>query len=209
MACAGVSFGSASTDAGVALTSNFGGQWLYLRNVPTSTPDPKRFPQFNENLREAFRRETELFLDSQIREDRILPFVLRTLGEEIRDLAALLSAPPENLVQPYKEQSERRQQAEAERDELEEKIAKAEENILFVEDARTRKSLDKRVSEMRDELDLLNAELAAEPSIHRRELDPVPGQWLERDLASEHQHVEVRLVRSDHYVGHRREPTQE
>jgi len=53
-----------------ALVSNFFGQWLYLRNLRTVTPDPRIFPDFDENLREAFQRETELFLESQLREDR-------------------------------------------------------------------------------------------------------------------------------------------
>jgi hypothetical protein len=49
---------------------NFASQWLGLRKLRGVTPDPDLFPDFDENLREAFRRETELFLDSQIREDR-------------------------------------------------------------------------------------------------------------------------------------------
>ncbi len=53
-----------------ALVTNFGGQWLYLRNMRAKAPDPRRFPEFDDNLREAFQRETELFLASQIREDR-------------------------------------------------------------------------------------------------------------------------------------------
>jgi hypothetical protein len=53
-----------------ALAANFGGQWLKLRDLGGSSPDPHLFPEFNENLREAFHNETELFLDSQIREDR-------------------------------------------------------------------------------------------------------------------------------------------
>ena len=36
----------------------------------TSSPDPDLFPEFDENLREAFRQETELFIDSQLRDDR-------------------------------------------------------------------------------------------------------------------------------------------
>jgi hypothetical protein len=55
-----------------ALLSNFFGQWLYLRNVRTTAPDPDAFPDFDENLREAFQRETELFLQAQIRDDRSL-----------------------------------------------------------------------------------------------------------------------------------------
>ena len=53
-----------------ALTTNFGGQWLYLRNVRAVMPDPRAFPEFDDGLREAFQRETELFLETQLREDR-------------------------------------------------------------------------------------------------------------------------------------------
>ena len=53
-----------------ALVSNFFGQWLYVRNMATHRPDPKTFPEFDENLRDAFQRESELFLESQLREDR-------------------------------------------------------------------------------------------------------------------------------------------
>ncbi|MGH9786384.1 MAG: DUF1592 domain-containing protein [Terriglobia bacterium] len=52
------------------LVSNFAGQWLYLRNLRGVSPDPNAFPEFDENLREAFQRETELFFESIIREDR-------------------------------------------------------------------------------------------------------------------------------------------
>ena len=55
-----------------ALVENFAGQWLYLRNMQLVMPDPKAFPGFDDNLRDAFRRETELFLVSQLREDRSL-----------------------------------------------------------------------------------------------------------------------------------------
>src|SRR5262245_22240664 len=53
-----------------ALVRNFFGQWLSVRNVATVTPDPKVFPEFDEELRAAFQRETELFIESQLREDR-------------------------------------------------------------------------------------------------------------------------------------------
>ena len=53
-----------------ALMSNFAGQWLYLRNILRVKPDPKAFPDFDESLREAFHRETELFVESIAREDR-------------------------------------------------------------------------------------------------------------------------------------------
>ena len=53
-----------------AFFANFFGQWLYLRNLDSHRPDTKLFPQFDENLRDAFKRETQLFLESQFREDR-------------------------------------------------------------------------------------------------------------------------------------------
>ena len=59
-----------------ALVRNFGGQWLFLRNMKVVDPDPNAFPDFDENLRDAFRRETELFLESQLREDRPLAELL-------------------------------------------------------------------------------------------------------------------------------------
>src|SRR5439155_9959953 len=53
-----------------SLASNFAGQWLYLRNLDGFTPDLRLFPDFDDNLREAFRTETELFFQSIMREDR-------------------------------------------------------------------------------------------------------------------------------------------
>jgi hypothetical protein len=53
-----------------ALVSNFAGQWLYLRNLPSFVPDLQEFPNFDDNLRQAFRRETEMFFASIMREDR-------------------------------------------------------------------------------------------------------------------------------------------
>jgi cytochrome c5 len=53
-----------------ALVENFAGQWLVLRNIRDAAPDPDLFPDFDENLREAFQRETELFIESQLRDDR-------------------------------------------------------------------------------------------------------------------------------------------
>jgi hypothetical protein len=53
-----------------ALVDNFAGQWLYLRNMRSVLPDPFEFPDFNDNLREAFHQETELFFESMLREDR-------------------------------------------------------------------------------------------------------------------------------------------
>jgi mono/diheme cytochrome c family protein len=53
-----------------ALVTNFAGQWLYLRNLRSVSPDPEVFPYFDDNLREAFRQETEMFFESMLREDR-------------------------------------------------------------------------------------------------------------------------------------------
>ncbi|MEE3238914.1 MAG: DUF1592 domain-containing protein, partial [Pseudomonadota bacterium] len=53
-----------------ALVQNFAGQWLYLRNLRSLVPDAVEFPEFDENLRDAFRQESELFFESLIRENR-------------------------------------------------------------------------------------------------------------------------------------------
>jgi hypothetical protein len=49
---------------------NFAGQWLHLRNIANWRPDPDKFPQFDDSLRYAFQRETELFFDYILRNDR-------------------------------------------------------------------------------------------------------------------------------------------
>ena len=59
-----------------ALVDNFAGQWLFLRNMRSVKPDPVAFPEFDGNLREAFTRETELWFESQIKEDRSVIEVL-------------------------------------------------------------------------------------------------------------------------------------
>jgi hypothetical protein len=53
-----------------ALVNNFAAQWLFLRDVEAKEPDEILFPDYDETLRTAFRRETELFLDSVLRENR-------------------------------------------------------------------------------------------------------------------------------------------
>ena len=53
-----------------ALVDDFATQWLQLRRLRGLLPDPDVFPDFDENLRDAFQKETELFLDSTLREDR-------------------------------------------------------------------------------------------------------------------------------------------
>jgi hypothetical protein len=53
-----------------ALVSNFAGQWLQLRNLRGIVPNSDLFPDFDDNLRQAFRREAELFFGSVVNEDR-------------------------------------------------------------------------------------------------------------------------------------------
>ena len=52
------------------LLTNFASQWLHLRNLESVIPNMRLFPSFDDNLRQAMRRETELLLESVIREDR-------------------------------------------------------------------------------------------------------------------------------------------
>ena len=60
-----------------ALATNFAAQWLYLRDVDAKTPSPRLFPDFDLSLRQAFERETTLFLQSVFREDRSVVDLLR------------------------------------------------------------------------------------------------------------------------------------
>jgi mono/diheme cytochrome c family protein len=53
-----------------ALTTNFAGQWLYLRNLKNIQPNSEAFPDFDDNLRQAFEREASLFFASIVHEDR-------------------------------------------------------------------------------------------------------------------------------------------
>ncbi len=53
-----------------AFVVNFAGQWLQLRNLRNVVPDPEEFPDFDDQLRDSFARETELFFESIVREDR-------------------------------------------------------------------------------------------------------------------------------------------
>jgi hypothetical protein len=53
-----------------ALVENFAGQWLHLRNLETIKPNTDFFPDFDDNLRQAFKRETELFFASIVEENR-------------------------------------------------------------------------------------------------------------------------------------------
>jgi len=59
-----------------ALVDNFAGQWLQTRNLRDFKPDPDLFPSFDDKLRSSMLRETELFFENVLREDRsILDFI--------------------------------------------------------------------------------------------------------------------------------------
>jgi hypothetical protein len=60
-----------------ALVDNFAAQWLNLRRVEEVVVDPIRYPNYDESLLQAFRRETELFLESNLHEDRSVSDLLR------------------------------------------------------------------------------------------------------------------------------------
>jgi hypothetical protein len=61
-----------------SLISNFGGQWLQLRNLDSITPDGRLFPDFDDNLRQAMRRETEMLFSEILRDDRSILELLKT-----------------------------------------------------------------------------------------------------------------------------------
>jgi len=61
-----------------ALVSNFAAQWLHLRNLDSAKPDMRLFPGFDDNLRQAFRQETELLLQSVMQGDRSVLDLLST-----------------------------------------------------------------------------------------------------------------------------------
>jgi len=61
-----------------ALVENFVGQWLFLRNIPNLQPDVTAFNYFDDNLRDALKKETELVIDNEMREDRSIVHLLTT-----------------------------------------------------------------------------------------------------------------------------------
>ncbi len=58
------------------LSTNFASQWLHLRNLAAHRPDSRQFPEFDDNLRQGFRRETELLFTSIVSNDRPAPELL-------------------------------------------------------------------------------------------------------------------------------------
>ncbi|NNE36840.1 MAG: DUF1592 domain-containing protein, partial [Gammaproteobacteria bacterium] len=73
----------------IALVKNFASQWLTLGKLNVAAPDIDIFPYFDDNLREAFRTETELFIDHIMREERPLMEMLTAdytfLNERLAD----------------------------------------------------------------------------------------------------------------------------
>ena len=59
-----------------SLVEDFAAQWLQLRDLRSVVPDPDLFADFDENLRDAMRRETDLFIKSQLDQDRGVPELL-------------------------------------------------------------------------------------------------------------------------------------
>ena len=59
------------------LATNFAGQWLHLRKLESFSPNARLFPDFDDNLRQAFREETERFVESVVREDRSVLDLIR------------------------------------------------------------------------------------------------------------------------------------
>jgi hypothetical protein len=59
-----------------ALSENFAGQWLTLRKLQLVTPDPQKFPKFTPELRTAMQRETEMYFNAIVAEDKsVLEFL--------------------------------------------------------------------------------------------------------------------------------------
>jgi hypothetical protein len=57
-------------DRSQSMVTNFAEQWLYLRDIEAKQPDELLFPDFDDSLRQAFRKETDLFLSAVLRENR-------------------------------------------------------------------------------------------------------------------------------------------
>ena len=102
----------ADPSAPSALVDNFAGQWLQLRNVRNVLPNSDEFPDFDDNLRQAFRRETELFFESIMREDRnVLDLLTRRLHVRQRAARAPLRHPG-HLRQPLPARAGHRRSAQ-------------------------------------------------------------------------------------------------
>src|SRR5262245_6105021 len=76
------------------LATNFAAQWLHLRNLESITPDLRLFPDFDDNLRQAFRQETEMLVESVLREDRSVLDLLKADYTFVNDRPAAHYGPP-------------------------------------------------------------------------------------------------------------------
>ena len=86
-----------------ALVENFAGQWLHLRNMESVYPDPLEFPEFDENLREAYQTETELFIASLLREDQSILGLLNANYTFVNERLARPLWDPRRLREPFPE----------------------------------------------------------------------------------------------------------
>ena len=80
-----------------ALGSNFAGQWLYLRNLKSLRPDEDVFPDFDDNLRQALQRETELLFESVVLEDHSVLDLLSANYTFVNERLARHYGMPEHL----------------------------------------------------------------------------------------------------------------
>jgi DNA invertase Pin-like site-specific DNA recombinase len=116
----------------------------------------------------------------QVREDQILPFLMKMLGEAVSDISELLTTPPPELASPRKGQVQKRQRLQRERDKLAARIDNAIEGLFDISDKQSRRAIDQRIIAMRSELDQFDAELAIEPiskGYNRQELEALSTWW--------------------------------
>ena len=84
-----------------SLVNNFGQQWLYLRNLATTAPAQTVFPDWDDELREGFARETELLFESIMREDRSVLDMLRADYTFLNERLAKHLRHPQHLWVPF------------------------------------------------------------------------------------------------------------
>ena len=91
-----------------AFVTNFAGQWLYLRNLAALEPESFLFPDFEDSLRQAMRRETELFFGSVVRENRSILELLTADYTFVNERLASHYGIPTRLRQPVQARDDRR-----------------------------------------------------------------------------------------------------
>jgi hypothetical protein len=70
------------------LATSFAGQWLRLRNLDQAFPDGRLFPDFDDNLRQALRRETEMLFEEVLRDERSVPGLLQSRHTHLNERLA-------------------------------------------------------------------------------------------------------------------------